>query len=127
MTETASKEYSLPNKVYFKIGEVSEIIGVEPYVLRYWESEFSLLKPSKSPSKQRLYRKGDIELLLKIKRLLYDEMFTIAGAKKQLTRGDRKNASSQLDLQLSSSSDDKLLPLIERELNVLLQLLDKHK
>jgi DNA-binding transcriptional MerR regulator len=76
----------LPDKLYFKIGEVSEIIGVEPYVLRYWESEFPALKPSKSRSQQRMYRKRDVELLLEIKRLLYDEMYTIAGAKKQLSR-----------------------------------------
>jgi len=54
----------LPEKIYFKIGEVSEIVGVEPYVLRYWETEFDLLKPSKAPSKHRLYKKHDVELLL---------------------------------------------------------------
>ena len=127
MSETADKDHPLPNKVYFRIGEVSEIVGVESYVLRYWESEFATLKPVKSPTQQRLYRKNDIELLLKIKRLLYDEMFTIAGAKKQLTRGDRKNPSPQMDLQLSPGADDKLLVLIERELNNLLQLIEKTK
>ena len=59
---------ALPEKIYFKIGEVSEIVGVEPYVLRYWETEFDLLKPSKAPSKHRLYKKRDVELLLDIKR-----------------------------------------------------------
>src|SRR4030065_159719 len=76
----------LPDKIYFKIGEVSEIVGVEPYVLRYWETEFELLKPSKAPSKHRLYKKRDIELLLDIKRLLYTEGFTIEGARKKLPR-----------------------------------------
>ena len=61
----------LPEKIYIKIGEVSEIVVVEPYVLRYWETEFDLLKPSKAPSKHRLYKKRDVELLLDIKRLLY--------------------------------------------------------
>jgi DNA-binding transcriptional MerR regulator len=59
----------LPDKIYFKIGEVSEILGVEPYVLRYWETEFDVLKPSKAPSRHRLYKKRDVELLLEIKRL----------------------------------------------------------
>ena len=125
MSEPTARDHSLPNKVYFRIGEVSEIVGVEPYVLRYWESEFAALKPVKSPTQQRLYRKNDIELLLKIKRLLYEEMFTIAGARKQLTRGERRDASPQLNLRLTPGADDKLLQLIERELNNLLQLLEK--
>jgi DNA-binding transcriptional MerR regulator len=73
-----------PNKLYFRIGEVAKIIGVKPYVLRYWETEFPILKPGKTPSRHRLYRRRDVELLLEIKRLLYEEGFTIAGAKKQL-------------------------------------------
>ena len=75
---------SLPDKIYFKIGEVSEIVGVEPYVLRYWETEFDLLKPSKAPSRHRLYNKKDVELLLNIKRLLYTYGFTIEGARMKL-------------------------------------------
>lgn len=73
-----------PNKLYFRIGEVAKIVGVKPYVLRYWETEFPILKPGKTPSRHRLYRRRDVELLLEIKRLLYEEGFTIAGAKKQL-------------------------------------------
>lgn len=80
----------LPEKIYFKIGEVSEIVGVEPYVLRYWETEFDLLKPSKAPSKHRLYKKRDVELLLEIKRLLYTEGFTIEGARKKLKEAKKK-------------------------------------
>jgi len=75
---------AIPEKQYFKIGEVSEILDVEPYVLRYWESEFKLLKPTRTRARQRLYHKKDLELLLEIKHLLYDEKFTIAGAKKRL-------------------------------------------
>ncbi len=71
-------------KLYYKIGEVCEILGVEPHVLRYWETEFSCLAPPKSKSGQRTYRPKDIELLLRIRKLLYDEGFTIAGARKQL-------------------------------------------
>lgn len=74
----------LPNKLYFRIGEVAKIVGVKPYVLRYWETEFPILKPGKTPSRHRLYRRRDVELLLEIKRLLYGEGFTIAGAKRQL-------------------------------------------
>lgn len=75
---------AIPEKQYFKIGEVSEILDVEPYVLRYWESEFKILKPTRTRARQRLYHKKDLELLMEIKRLLYDEKFTIAGAKKRL-------------------------------------------
>ncbi len=74
----------LPDKLYFRIGEVSDIVGVKPYVLRYWETEFTDVKPSKSKSGQRLYKKRDVELLLRIKELLYDERFTINGAKQRL-------------------------------------------
>ncbi len=71
-------------KLYYRIGEVSQITGVKPYVLRYWESEFRLMAPQKSRSKQRLYRQRDIETILHIKRLLYEERYTIAGARKRL-------------------------------------------
>ena len=73
-----------PKKLYYKIGEVCEIAGVEAHVLRYWETEFSALSPPKTKSGQRIYRPKDIELLLHIKNLLYEEGFTIAGARKQL-------------------------------------------
>ncbi len=72
------------NKRYFRIGEAGSIIGVEPYVLRYWEREFSQLKPQRAGSKQRTYQKKDLEVLLEIKRLLYDEKMTIEGAKRRL-------------------------------------------
>ena len=75
---------SIPEKLYYKIGEVSQITGVEPYVLRYWESEFKIISPLRTNSKQRLYRKRDLELILEVKKLLYKEKFTIAGAKKRL-------------------------------------------
>lgn len=75
---------SIPDKVYFRIGEVSRILGVEPYVIRYWESEFKAVKPFRTRSDQRLYRRKDVEMLLMIKRLLYVEHFTILGAKKKL-------------------------------------------
>jgi DNA-binding transcriptional MerR regulator len=74
----------IPNKLFFKIGEVCEITDTQPYVLRYWESEFPALAPAKNSSGQRIYRRRDIETVLRIKELLYEEGFTIAGAKKRL-------------------------------------------
>lgn len=74
----------IPEKIYFKIGEVCELVGVQAHVLRYWETEFPMLSPQKNRSGQRSYRRRDVEIALRIKQLLYDEMFTIAGAKKKL-------------------------------------------
>ena len=81
MTATERK---VPNKLFFKIGEVCEITDTQPYVLRYWESEFPALAPAKNSSGQRIYRRRDIDTVLRIKQLLYEEGFTIAGAKKRL-------------------------------------------
>lgn len=75
---------AIPEKLYYKIGEISQITGVEPYILRYWESEFRIVTPARTNSKQRLYRKKDLELILEIKKLLYEDKFTIAGAKRKL-------------------------------------------
>jgi DNA-binding transcriptional MerR regulator len=77
-------ETSATEKRYYRIGEVSRITGVKPYVLRYWESEFRWMAPQKSKSKQRLYRRRDIDMILLIKKLLYEQRFTIAGARKKL-------------------------------------------
>jgi DNA-binding transcriptional MerR regulator len=74
----------IPEKIYFKIGEVCDLVGVQAHVLRYWETEFPMLSPQKNRSGQRSYRRRDVEIALRIKQLLYDEMFTIAGAKKKL-------------------------------------------
>ena len=78
-------ETSIPSdKLYFKIGEVAKIVGVKPYVLRYWETEFSVIRPGKTRSRHRLYRRKDVETLLRIKELLHDRRFTIEGARKHL-------------------------------------------
>ena len=74
----------IPDKPYFKIGEAARICGVKPYVLRYWETEFRSLRPQKTPSQQRLYRRKDVELLLQIRHLLYEKRFTIEGARARL-------------------------------------------
>src|SRR5271168_3960806 len=86
MTDVALKSGApeIPDKLYFKIGEVSDLLGVEPYVLRYWETEFTALSPKKSGTGHRLYRRKDVELLLHIKHLLYDRKFTIEGARQTL-------------------------------------------
>jgi DNA-binding transcriptional MerR regulator len=86
---------AIPEKQYFKIGEVSEILDVEPYVLRYWESEFKILKPTRTRARQRLYHKKDLELLMEIKHLLYDEKFTIAGAKKRLQEMKKQSSAEK--------------------------------
>ena len=78
---------AVPDKLYFRIGEVSELVGVEPHVLRYWETEFRM-RPHRSSSGQRLYRKKDIERFLRIRKLLHSEGFTIAGARKMLQQGE---------------------------------------
>lgn len=77
-------EPQIPEKLYFKIGEVSKIVGVKPYVLRYWETEFKEIGPIKSRSNQRLYRRKDVEALLAIRKLLYQDGFTISGARKKV-------------------------------------------
>lgn len=100
----------LPDKLYFRIGEVSDIVGVKPYVLRYWETEFGDIKPSKSKSGQRLYKKRDVELLLKIRELLYAERFTISGAKqrlKELGREERSEAENLHETRETEHPEDK--------------------
>jgi len=112
---------SIPDKLYYKIGEVSKITGVKPHVLRYWESEFREIKPYKSRSLQRLYRKRDIELILRIKKLLYEDMFTISGAKRKI-RGS-VDKPKQMDLQVNEEAYKKILTEIKRELKGITQSL----
>jgi DNA-binding transcriptional MerR regulator len=99
-------ERKIPNKLFFKIGEVCEITDTQPYVLRYWESEFTALAPAKNSSGQRIYRRRDIETVLRIKQLLYDEGFTIAGAKKRLEA--ELAAKSPTPQSLAAASADLL-------------------
>jgi DNA-binding transcriptional MerR regulator len=96
---------SIPDRLYFKIGDVAELCGVETYVLRFWESQFSQLKPNKSGTGQRLYRRRDVELALKIKRLVHAEGYTLAGARAVLEqeqrRPNKRSPRSNLDPQNS--------------------------
>ncbi len=111
----------IPDKLYFKIGEVSKITGVEPYILRYWESEFKVVKPYRTKSNQRLYRKKDVESILKIKAMLYDQKFTIAGAKKILKKNSHQE--KQLSLNFSEQKYIEILKEIKDELKSIYKLL----
>jgi DNA-binding transcriptional MerR regulator len=126
MTDVALQSGSpeIPDKLYFKIGEVSELLGVEPYVLRYWESEFAVLSPKKSGTGHRLYRRKDVELLLRIKHLLYEKRFTIEGARQSLHAESRapKARAAPKRLQQELFFEDPL-PEIRRELSEILGLL----
>ena len=125
----------IPDKLYFKIGEVADIAGVKPHVLRYWETEFAAIRPSKSRSKQRLYRRQDIELILRLKDLLYNQGFTISGARKQLrrkpatmeSRPEEKPAQAtagQMALPLGASLNRPLLKEIKQDIHRLKDSLD---
>ena len=116
-------QVELPDKLYFKIGEVAKIVGVKPYVLRYWETEFSVVKPGKTPSRHRLYRRRDVEMLLEIKHLLYNEGYTIAGAKKRLKETHREE-SAQLLLSVTEKAYKKMLSSIKQEILSLCELLN---
>ena len=91
MEKNRTPRIEIPDKLYFKIGEVSEIAGVQPSVLRFWETEFKRINPKRTPSGQRLYRRNDIDTILKIKELLYDKKFTIQGAKRHLRTNEKKD------------------------------------
>ena len=113
----------IPDKLYFKIGEVSELLGVEPYVLRYWETEFPGLSPKKSGTGHRLYRRKDVELLLRIKHLLKEKRFTIEGARQTLqadSKSPKVKAPRRLQQELFSVDP---LPEIRRELSEILEIL----
>jgi len=114
-------------RLYYRIGEVSQITGLKPHVLRYWESEFRVIKPYKAGSPQRLYRKKDLDLILKIKKLLYEEGFTIAGAKKKIRDVEREESRS-LRLKAvengSEGEERRLLSLIREELQGIKRILE---
>jgi DNA-binding transcriptional MerR regulator len=115
----------IPDKLYFKIGEVSDLLGVEPYVLRYWETEFPVLSPKKSGTGHRLYRRKDVELLLRIKHLLRDKRYTIEGARQSLqaeAKAPKPRVVKARDAQRELFSQDPL-PEIRRELIEILQMM----
>lgn len=102
----------IPEKIYFKIGEVCELVDVQAHVLRYWETEFPQLAPQKNRSGQRSYRRRDVEISLRIKELLYEELYTIAGARKKLQNEIRENGKSKNggDAEPATASSTKTEP-----------------
>jgi len=110
-------------KLYYRIGEVEQITAVPAYVLRYWESEFKLLRPKKNPAGQRLYRPRDLELVQRIKSLLYDERLTLEGAKKRLIAESRKGSQQQLELGLRETLYAEALRRVRDRLTTLRQRL----
>lgn len=121
-------DFQIPDKLYYKIGEVAKFTGIKTHVLRYWETEFKAIRPNKSRSNQRLYRKQDVDLILYLKDLLYNQGFTIAGARKKLREKPAKTpevpvveestakATDQLALPLAASFDPKILNEIRQDI-----------
>ncbi|MBF8304935.1 MAG: transcriptional regulator, MerR family [Acidobacteria bacterium] len=122
----------ITDKLYYPIREVAQITGVEPYVLRFWEKEFPMIRPPKGGTGHRRYRRKDIETILEIKRLLYDEGFTIAGARSRLQNAEKPaespraaaSAAQQKKLPYAPSSG-AVLQRVRRELNEILTILNK--
>ncbi len=136
MAERSTSAPAVPEKPFFRIGEVSRLTATKSFVLRYWETEFPMLQPVKSPKGHRLYRRQDIETVFEIKRLLYEEGFTIAGARKHLSeqgsggngRGNGAEASSHAPpprVEAPSRAQRKLLLDLHEELLAILTLLER--
>jgi len=122
-------DFQIPDKLYYKIGEVAKFTGIKTHVLRYWETEFKTIRPNKSRSNQRLYRKQDVDLILHLKDLLYNQGFTIAGARKKLREKPAKTVEvppvkstattktvEQLTLSLAASVNTKILKEIRQDI-----------
>jgi DNA-binding transcriptional MerR regulator len=126
------KEHEVENpisheRLYYRIGEVSRITGLKPHVLRYWESEFRVIRPHKEGSLQRLYRRKDLDLILKIKRLLYEDGFTIAGAKKKirdLEKLENKQTKMKWAEQGSNGKAHEFLIAVREELKGIRKMLE---
>ncbi|MFN7921543.1 MAG: MerR family transcriptional regulator [Bryobacteraceae bacterium] len=128
-------ETKIPDKLYFRIGEVASLVGVEPYVLRFWESEFPQLAPRKSGTGHRLYRRKEVEMVLEVKRLLYDRRFTIEGARIHLEQSKKKSGPAKpapaakpepAPMQAALFADpapSKVPPFIKDELGAILAML----
>ncbi len=112
----------IPDKLYYKIGEVSRITDIKPYVLRYWESEFEVIRPQKTKTNQRVYTRKDVELILEIKRLIYNERFTLEGVRKRM-KSLRKD--SQLNLNFPDQRYLDTLKSIKDELSSIKSILSR--
>ncbi len=113
----------IPDKLYFRIGEAAKLVGVEDYVLRFWETEFPTLRPTKSASGQRLYRRQDIEAMRRLKHLLHEEGYTIEGARKLLRA--RRNGQQQSALPFTPSVSEQRLKQLRAEIEALMALLNR--
>src|SRR6516162_10058400 len=108
--------HEIPDKLFFKISEVCDIVGVEPYVLRFWETEFPGLAPEKSKAGHRVYKKKDVENILRVKELLYERGFTIAGARKQISKSktSKKADRDEVLMKVRNGLQD-ILTLLQRK------------
>ena len=113
---------SIPTgRLYYSISEVSDMIGVKPHVLRYWETQFKMLRPKKGRGGARMYRKRDVEILFEVKQLLYDHRFTIAGARRKLL--DDRGSKEQMELTFARTDREEMLRALRRDLEGLLSTL----
>jgi DNA-binding transcriptional MerR regulator len=119
-------EVLIPDKLYFRIGEVAELCNLPAYVLRFWETEFPQLKPTKGSTGQRMYRYRDVEFVLRIKELLYDEGFTISGARQHL-RAETKGGKAQAALKFPASIPPEELKRVRQGLREILVMLSSKK
>ena len=108
----SAEKGSLPHKLYFRIGEVAGLVGVEPHVLRYWEREFRTIRPTKSARGQRVYSRRDVETLMRVRDLLYSEGFTIAGARKKLQRGGLKDEAPNVEAKAEVMASPEASPAV---------------
>jgi len=115
----------LPDRLYFKIGEVAKLLGVKPYVLRYWETEFSIVRPGKTTARHRLYRRKDVETLLEIRRLLYSERYTIEGAKRRLRAVARPGSGGRHGPVSVDAAPAAVLAGVREELRELCHMLER--
>ena len=114
---------SLPTgRLYYSISEVSDLVGVKPHVLRYWETQFKMLRPKKGRGGARMYRKRDVETLFEIKQLLYDQRFTIAGARRQILDGKSEDRE-QIELPFSKLDREEMVRSLKKDMEGLLTLL----
>jgi len=116
---------SLPTgRLYYSISEVSDLVGVKPHVLRYWETQFKMLRPKKGRGGARMYRKRDVEILFEIRQLLYDQRFTIAGARRRILDG-RNEEKEQIEFPFSKLDREETLRALRKDMEGLLNLLSK--
>ena len=120
------EELVIPDKLYFRIGEVAKMLALPAYVLRFWETEFPQLKPTKSSTGQRMYRRREVELAVRVKKLLYEEGFTIAGARERL-KAEAKPAKAQSGLPFPKAAPNASLKEVKRGLTEILGILSHRK